>query len=154
MVGNFEPWIVMLFLKKYESFCAYKIGNFLNLKNCPFILAQPNGPQWPFFTNHSFHCTPYIWFHQEMIGNDIIFLDTCMFLTHVYNCHDNKRISSDPFHSSILYSERRKQTMRQGNWHSWHTVWSAHFFSQIFLNFWGRVTNFKCNFLSHFLMKS
>ena len=44
------------FLTKYESFCAQKIGNFLNLKKIVllFILAKPSGPQWPFFTSHSF----------------------------------------------------------------------------------------------------
>ena len=50
----------------------------------------------------------------------IFFWTPCMFLTHVYN--DNKRISSDPF-TLQFYSKSRKQTMRRGNWYSWHIVW-------------------------------
>ena len=54
-VGFFEPQFLMLLLRKYLSFCAHKIGNFLNFWKMTllFTLAKPSGPQWPFSTNHS-----------------------------------------------------------------------------------------------------
>ena len=39
----------------------------------------------------------------EKNWNEMIFFTPCLFLTHVYNHHDSKRISSDPFHSPIIY---------------------------------------------------
>ena len=88
-----------------------------------------------------------------MIGNDIIFLDTCMFLTHVYNCHDNKRISSDLFFSSIIFLEKEADNETGKLTQLTHCL--VFLALHIFLYFCGRVipTSNEISF-RHFLMKS
>ena len=55
-VAIFEPNFLSFLWVKLNNFGVYQIENFLNFSKMGllFTLAQPNGPQWIFSTNHSF----------------------------------------------------------------------------------------------------